>query len=89
MSTGSVGRGFRNNGGLNNTMESAHSGGGGGAGASMTHSLSTPSGVNGTGTPQHNSGKKLAVRVTLLDESQPIFQVQVSSGGLITFIFYC
>jgi len=49
----------------------------------MTHSLSTPSGVDGSSTTTHNirggGGKKLAVRVQMLDDSMTLFQVQVSS----------
>lgn len=45
----------------------------------MTHSLSTPSGVDGsTSSTQHSrGGKKLAVRVQMLDDSMTMFQVQV------------
>lgn len=46
----------------------------------MTHSLSTPSGVDGsTSTSPHTrgGGKKLAVRVQMLDDSMTMFQVQV------------
>lgn len=51
-----------------------HSGGMG----RMTHSLSTPSGVDGTSTTSHRSGgKKLAVRIQMLDDSITLFQVQV------------
>ena len=66
-------------------------GGGGGPtapgtvpGGRMTHSLSTPSGVDGTpSTPRHRGGKKLAVRIQMLDDSVTMFQVQVSSFGYI------
>lgn len=47
----------------------------------MTHSLSTPSGVDGSTSTAHHSrggGKKLAVRVQMLDDSMTMFQVQVS-----------
>lgn len=45
----------------------------------MTHSLSTPSGVDGSTTVTHRAGgKKLAVRVQMLDDSMTLFQVQVS-----------
>lgn len=45
----------------------------------MTHSLSTPSGVDGTqSTPRHRGGKKLTARVQMLDDSITMFQVQVS-----------
>lgn len=64
------------------------SGGGGGGGGSgpgvvaggrMTHSLSTPSGVDGTpSTPRHRGGKKLTVRIQMLDDTVTMFQVQVS-----------
>jgi hypothetical protein len=44
----------------------------------MTHSLSTPSGVDGsTSTGHSRGGKKLAVRVQMLDDSMTMFQVQV------------
>lgn len=44
----------------------------------MTHSLSTPSGVDGTASTASRSGKKLAIRVQMLDDSVTLFQVQVS-----------
>lgn len=48
-------------------------------GTRMTHSLSTPSGVDGTpSTPHHRGGKKLAIRIQMLDDSVTMFQVQVS-----------
>lgn len=49
----------------------------------MTHSLSTPSGVDGSpSTPQHRGsggggGKKLTVRIQMLDDSVTMFQVLV------------
>jgi FERM, RhoGEF and pleckstrin domain protein 2 len=44
----------------------------------MTHSLSTPSGVDGSTSSSHSrGGKKLAVRVQMLDDSMTMFQVQV------------
>lgn len=46
-------------------------------GSRMTHSLSTPSGVDGTATPHHRGGKKLAIRIQMLDDSVTMFQVQV------------
>jgi len=49
-------------------------------GGRMTHSLSTPSGVDGTpSTPRHRGGKKLTVRIQMLDDSITMFQVQVSA----------
>lgn len=46
----------------------------------MTHSLSTPSGVDGSqSTPRHRGGKKLTVRVQMLDDSITMFQVQVNT----------
>lgn len=55
------------------------------SGTRMTHSLSTPSGVDGTpSTPHHRGGKKLAVRIQMLDDSVTMFQVQVSQ---INFFF--
>uniref|UniRef100_A0A1A9V8J7 FERM domain-containing protein n=1 Tax=Glossina austeni TaxID=7395 RepID=A0A1A9V8J7_GLOAU len=62
------------------------SGAGGGAGGlpgagRMTHSLSTPSGVDGTpSTPRHRGGKKLTVRIQMLDDTVTMFQVQVITG---------
>lgn len=61
------------------------SGGGGGGGGSggttignrMTHSLSTPSGVDGSSAPVNRGGKKLAIRIQMLDDSVTLFQVQV------------
>lgn len=47
-------------------------------GTRMTHSLSTPSGVDGSATLHSRGGKKLAVRVQMLDDSVTLFQVQVS-----------
>lgn len=46
----------------------------------MTHSLSTPSGVDGSSSAatQRAGGKKLAIRVQMLDDSMTLFQVQVS-----------
>lgn len=43
----------------------------------MTHSLSTPSGVDGS-AGHARGGKKLACRVQMLDDSVTMFQVQVS-----------
>jgi FERM/RhoGEF/pleckstrin domain protein 2 len=46
----------------------------------MTHSLSTPSGVDGSAVATNHTrggGKKLAVRVQMLDDSMTLFQVQV------------
>lgn len=47
-------------------------------GTRMTHSLSTPSGVDGSSNLHSRGGKKLAVRVQMLDDSVTLFQVQVS-----------
>lgn len=48
-------------------------------GSNMKHSLSTPSGVDGTpSTPRHRGGKKITVRIQMLDDTVTIFQVQVS-----------
>lgn len=57
---------------------------GGHASNRMTHSLSTPSGVDGSTSTSHHSrgGKKLAVRVQMLDDSMTMFQVQVRTGRL-------
>lgn len=53
----------------------------------MTHSLSTPSGVDGTASTASRSGKKLAIRVQMLDDSVTLFQVQVSRF-IHSFIFF-
>lgn len=47
-------------------------------GSRMTHSLSTPSGVDGSASGVSHGGKKLAIRVQMLDDSVTLFQVQVS-----------
>lgn len=57
--------------------------GGGGvgtlSGTRMIHSLSTPSGVDGSISASHTrGGKKLAVRIQMLDDTVTMFQVQVS-----------
>lgn len=44
----------------------------------MTHSLSTPSGVDGSSAPINRGGKKLAIRIQMLDDSVTMFQVQVN-----------
>lgn len=68
---------------------SSGGGTGGGAGGGlpgagrMTHSLSTPSGVDGTpSTPRHRGGKKLTVRIQMLDDTVTMFQVQVNSFSM-------
>ena len=62
---------------------------GGLAGGRMTHSLSTPSGVDGTpSTPRHRGGKKLTVRIQMLDDSVTMFQVQVSAAAFRHFCYY-
>lgn len=52
-------------------------------GPRMIHSLSTPSGVDGSTTPHNRGGKKLAIRVQMLDDSVTFFQVQVCNSYLI------
>lgn len=54
-------------------------------GSRMTHSLSTPSGVDGTATP-HRGGKKLAIRIQMLDDSVTMFQVQVRFSSIFWYI---
>lgn len=55
-------------------------------GSRMTHSLSTP-GVDGSTSHLHlRGGKKLAIRVQMLDDSVTLFQVQVSI--FLILIFY-
>lgn len=59
-------------------------------GGRMTHSLSTPSGVDGTpSTPHHRGGKKLAVRIQMLDDSVTMFQVQAKALGKVLFEQVC
>lgn len=48
------------------------------SGNRMTHSLSTPSGVDGSSLTINRGSKKLAIRVQMLDDSITLFQVQVS-----------
>lgn len=47
------------------------------SGNRMTHSISTPSGVDGSASTISRGSKKLAVRVQMLDDSVTLFQVQV------------
>ncbi|KAL1400301.1 hypothetical protein pipiens_007552 [Culex pipiens pipiens] len=76
---------------LDSMGPSARGGGGGGgggrgdessgmgtlSGTRMIHSLSTPSGVDGSiSASQSRGGKKLAVRIQMLDDSVTMFQVQ-------------
>ncbi|XP_067644268.1 FERM, ARHGEF and pleckstrin domain-containing protein 1 isoform X3 [Eurosta solidaginis] len=83
-------------------MGTATRGGGGGGGGGveagiggmpggrMTHSLSTPSGVDGTpSTPRHRGGKKLTVRIQMLDDSVTMFQVQAKALGRVLFDQVC
>ena len=57
-------------------------------GSRMTHSLSTPSGVDGSAAAVvRTGGKKLAVRVQMLDDSMTLFQVQVRNFYLNPLIF--
>ena len=55
----------------------------------MTHSLSTPSGVDGSASTNHTrgGGKKLAVRVQMLDDSMTLFQVQVCRFSYLVILF--
>jgi len=86
MSLADMGTASRSAGGGGGGRHYDLSTGGGGAhpvgglpGGRMTHSLSTPSGVDGTpSTPRHRGGKKLTVRIQMLDDSITMFQVQVS-----------
>ncbi|XP_005178686.1 FERM, ARHGEF and pleckstrin domain-containing protein 1 isoform X5 [Musca domestica] len=80
-------------------MGSIGGGGGGGGrntdecymvGSNMKHSLSTPSGVDGTpSTPRHRGGKKLTVRIQMLDDTVTIFQVQAKALGRVLFEQVC
>jgi hypothetical protein len=55
----------------------------------MTHSLSTPSGVDGSTSTSHSrGGKKLAVRVQMLDDSMTMFQVQVRNETKFSVFLY-
>ena len=54
-----------------------------GRASTLTHSVSSPEGVDGSGaktppTTPKKGGKMLAVRVLMLDDSITMFQVQVS-----------
>lgn len=51
----------------------------------MTHSLSTPSGVDGTPAAVSRGGKKLAIRIQMLDDSVTLFQVQVRNEFVFLF----
>ncbi|KFB42767.1 AGAP001287-PB-like protein [Anopheles sinensis] len=60
------------------------------SGTRMIHSLSTPSGVDGTVTASHSrGGKKLAVRIQMLDDSVTMFQVQAKATGKVLFEQVC
>uniref|UniRef100_U5EY02 FERM, ARHGEF and pleckstrin domain-containing protein 1 n=1 Tax=Corethrella appendiculata TaxID=1370023 RepID=U5EY02_9DIPT len=80
---------------LDSMGPSTHSGGGGGGGGTlsgtrMIHSLSTPSGVDGTLSSTHSrGGKKLAVRIQMLDDSVTMFQVQAKALGKVLFEQVC
>lgn len=89
---GTTGRGTTTGGtgGAGNSHDTNIMAGGGGVGSGvlpstgrMTHSLSTPSGVDGSqSTPRHRGGKKLTVRVQMLDDSITMFQVQVNTNTI-------
>ncbi|KAL9696898.1 hypothetical protein quinque_000339 [Culex quinquefasciatus] len=82
---------------LDSMGPSARGGGGGGrgdessgmgtlSGTRMIHSLSTPSGVDGSiSASQSRGGKKLAVRIQMLDDSVTMFQVQICALGASDF----
>ncbi|XP_053670140.1 FERM, ARHGEF and pleckstrin domain-containing protein 2 isoform X2 [Anopheles nili] len=60
------------------------------SGTRMIHSLSTPSGVDGTVTASHSrGGKKLAMRIQMLDDSVTMFQVQAKATGKVLFEQVC
>lgn len=60
------------------------------SGTRMIHSLSTPSGVDGTVSASHSrGGKKLAVRIQMLDDSVTMFQVQAKATGKVLFEQVC
>lgn len=62
------------------------SAGAAGVGSRMTHSLSTPSGVDGTPAAVSRGGKKLAIRIQMLDDSVTLFQVQVRNCSIFEFL---
>lgn len=86
---------------LDSMGPSARGGGGGGrgdessgmgtlSGTRMIHSLSTPSGVDGSiSASQSRGGKKLAVRIQMLDDSVTMFQVQAKAMGKVLFEQVC
>ncbi|XP_055607522.1 FERM, ARHGEF and pleckstrin domain-containing protein 1-like isoform X2 [Uranotaenia lowii] len=60
------------------------------SGTRMIHSLSTPSGVDGSLTASHSrGGKKLAVRIQMLDDTVTMFQVQAKAMGKVLFEQVC
>ncbi|XP_058450591.1 FERM, ARHGEF and pleckstrin domain-containing protein 2 isoform X3 [Malaya genurostris] len=60
------------------------------SGTRMIHSLSTPSGVDGTISASHSrGGKKLAVRIQMLDDTVTMFQVQAKALGKVLFEQVC
>nr|XP_032289686.1 FERM, ARHGEF and pleckstrin domain-containing protein 1 isoform X5 [Drosophila virilis] len=95
--TRSAGGGAGGGGSRHYDLSGAGGGGGGNgsgpgvvAGGRMTHSLSTPSGVDGTpSTPRHRGGKKLTVRIQMLDDSVTMFQVQAKALGRVLFEQVC
>ncbi|XP_062717284.1 FERM, ARHGEF and pleckstrin domain-containing protein 1-like isoform X5 [Aedes albopictus] len=60
------------------------------SGTRMIHSLSTPSGVDGSISASHTrGGKKLAVRIQMLDDTVTMFQVQAKALGKVLFEQVC
>ncbi|XP_055643717.1 FERM, ARHGEF and pleckstrin domain-containing protein 1 isoform X5 [Toxorhynchites rutilus septentrionalis] len=60
------------------------------SGTRMIHSLSTPSGVDGGVSSSHSrGGKKLAVRIQMLDDTVTMFQVQAKALGKVLFEQVC
>ncbi|XP_026841258.1 FERM, ARHGEF and pleckstrin domain-containing protein 1 isoform X3 [Drosophila persimilis] len=87
---GGGGGGGGSGGGRHYDLASGGGPAGGLPGGRMTHSLSTPSGVDGTpSTPRHRGGKKLTVRIQMLDDSVTMFQVQAKALGRVLFEQVC
>lgn len=58
------------------------------SGNRMTHSISTPSGVDGSASNTGRGSKKIGVRVQMLDDSVTLFQVQVTFFFSFLFFYY-
>ncbi|XP_039435694.1 FERM, ARHGEF and pleckstrin domain-containing protein 1 isoform X2 [Culex pipiens pallens] len=90
MSLDSMGPSARGGGGGGGGRGDESSGMGTLSGTRMIHSLSTPSGVDGSiSASQSRGGKKLAVRIQMLDDSVTMFQVQAKAMGKVLFEQVC